>query len=278
MRRNGSRWFVALALILAPGAAFAQFEGLRFVDVPPVGSWAEYQLTRRNESTRVVMSQKVALLSRVPVEGGEIYWFQIEMESDDFGSKRIPIISQIALDKDDAVSRKEYFRKTREMIVQVGDAPAFRIAKDFLNVGVNKNMITGGSKGAGSDVEYTFRDLEAETLKTKAGDFVCQHKKGLGKAEVVLSLTNPTPERFPVDAIYEIWYSDKVPFGVVKQVTKQTGTGVQGQNVSARIDTEETLELVAYGGGARSAVRGAVADYNPAAALQFRPAEPTPTP
>ena len=272
------RWLLAAVfLILAPGGAFAQFEGLRFTDLPAVGTWSEYQVTRRNESSRIVTSQRLSFLGRTTVADGEYYWFQLEMESDDFGPRRVPMISQIALSKADALTRKDYFRNVREMIVQVASAKPFRIAKDFIDVGVKRNMLTGGEKGAGSDVEYSYRELSPEKLKTKAGEFTCERKKGLGKAEIVLSLTNPVPERFPVDSISDLWISKDVPFGTVKQVTKQTGKGPQTESLTARIDTEETVELVAFGTGAKSAIHGPVVDYSPAASTQFRP-PPAPSP
>ena len=265
------RTFIIAALlsILTPGALLAQFEALRVVDLPAVGAWAEYLVTRRNESQRIVMSQRVSFLGRQLLEDGEHYWFQIEMESDDYGPKRVPIVTQIALRREDALSRRDYFRKIGEMLVQVrtGDAPIFRIGRASLAVGVDRNLLTGGERGAGTDVEYALRDLEPESVRTPAGEFLCEHRKGIGKAEVVLS-----PEdggRYPVDAILELWTSTSVPFGLVKQVAQQKGAGPQTEGLSLTIDTEETTELVACGAGAASALLGPIVDYDPALASRL---------
>jgi hypothetical protein len=269
MRRTWLWLALAAPFILAPRPAAAQLDALRFVEIPPVGSWAEYQVTRRNESLRTVTSQRVAFLSRETVGNQEYYWFQIEMQSDDFGPKRVDMVSQIALRREDAVSGVGLIGKVREMIVQVGSAPPVRIAREFMDVGIQKNLIASGEKGAGSDVEYAYRDLPAEKVKTRAGEFECAHKKGLGKAEVVLSLEDP--KRYPGDSILELWYRKDIPFGVVKSVTKLTGKGPQQQQLSQMIDTEETLELHAFGAGATSKIQGKIFDYDPSIATQFKP-------
>jgi hypothetical protein len=255
-------WLGLILAIVAPPPARAQFEALGLVAMPPVGAWAEYQVTRRNSSLRVVLRQRVALIARERVGDTEVYWFQIEMETDDFAAKRLPMVTQIALRAEDALKREDYFRKIQEMIVRVGGAEPFRLSRDLLAVGVQKNLLTGGQAGAGSDVRYTWRDLPAEPVKTAAGEFACRHKKGLGNAEVVLSYEEPT--RYPVDAVLELWYRDEVPFGLVKSVTKQSGTGPQNEGLQLVIDTEETVELVACGTGAVSAITGPIVEWDPA--------------
>src|SRR5687767_13998849 len=117
----------AFVTILAPTTAAAQLETLPHVELPAVGAWATYQLTRRNESQRIVTQQTVSLLARDTVAGEEFWWFQIEMESDDYGTERVPVVTQVALSREDALGRADYLRKARDMIVKVGTAPAYRI-------------------------------------------------------------------------------------------------------------------------------------------------------
>jgi hypothetical protein len=262
------RWrLVGLAVaasIVAPAGARAQFEALRLVDLPAIGAWAEYQVTRRNPSQRQVLRQRVAYIARQVVGGEEFDWFQIEMESDDYGQLRLPVVTQLALRRADAESRRDLYRKMRELVVQIraGDLPPFRLGRDLLDVGMERALLAGGSAGPGSDVEYAFRDLEPATVPSPLGDLACRHVAGSGKAEVVLS-----PEdgrRYPVDTELELWYTPEVPFGLVRQSLRTSGKGPQSETLSLTIDSEEVTELVACGTGAQSATRGPVLPWDPA--------------
>ena len=270
--KTASRLGIAIVVlsILAPVSALAQFETLEFVDLPAVGSWAEYRVTLGNTNQRTVTSQKVAFLSSQKSDEGWFYWFQLESESDDYGPKRVPVVIQFAVSKEAAHAHSNLFSNIRELIVQVGDAPAFRVARSFIELGMTKGLLGGGAGGAGSPVDYLFRDLDVSKVKTKAGEFECKAKKGIGKAWVVLSLESP--ERFEVDSISELWYSDEIPFGLVRQVVSQSGDGPSERDLAMVIDSEQTVELTAFGAGARSAVKGEVFEYDPSLARELQPA------
>ena len=260
----------ALFLILAPAATYAQFETLRFTEVPAVGSWAEYRLTSDTGGSKRIMPQVVSLVSRSQVGDQEYLWFQVETEIDGLGPKRQSLVYQFAVPVAAVEQPSDMFTKIHEMIVQIADRPAFRVARDFLNVGISKNLLVGGSGGAGTEVDYQYRDLDAEKVETPAGVIECTHKKGIGEGEVVLSYDDP--KRFGVDSIVDMWYSDQVPFGLVKRTVRTTGkeeAKIPGGDVT--LDNEETTELVAWGTGAKSAIQGQVFDYSPAIAEQLRP-------
>ena len=270
MKPCWSARLLALSLILAPTVASAQFEALRFVELPAVGAWARYESTLRNSSKRVVTFQKISLLARQSVGSEEYYWFQIEQESDDFAARRVPLVTQIALSREDALSRRDFFRKIQQMIVQIGASPAFRVGRGLVALGMQKGLVTGGEQGSGSAVDYAFRDLGSELVRTKAGELNCQHQKGVGKAEVVLNIEDKTHAK--VDAVLDLWYSPEIPFGIVKQVTTQSGAGPEIPNMSISLIGEETLELLDWGTGATSAITGPIQDYRPAQAQSFVPA------
>lgn len=258
------------AIVLMPSLAFAQFEALRFVDLPAVGSWAQYQVSSGARTKRTIVTRKISFLSRQQVEGAEYYWFQMETQSDDYGPNRVNLTMQFAVEKQDVMVGEDLFRKIREMIVQVGDATAVRIAHDFLRMGVDKGLISGGTGGAGSNIKFDFQDQSNEVLTVKAGPFNCAHKRGVGKGEVLLSLQEPA--RHAIDSVRDIWYATEVPFGLVRQRSEQSGKDVATGDVLAAVESVEEVELLAFGTGAKSAIRGQVQEYSPDVVRKAMPA------
>jgi len=255
MRANHRIALMLVACLCAPALASAQLDCIPFVGLPSVGAWAEYIVTNANSATRTVTSQTVSLLSTQTVDDQEYLWFQIETESDDFGSERRTVVTQMALSRADAEKGGDLMRNVRELIFQVEGMQGVRVASDFVDLLVKKGLIAGGTGGAGTSVVYDFRDHEPTSVATKAGEFEAQHKKGIGQAEIILNLNDP--KRQPVDSIQDLWFDADVPFGLIRQVTKISG----GEGKSG-VDSEHTVELVAFGTGAVSAIRGEVREYS----------------
>jgi hypothetical protein len=250
------RCFPVLALVIlsTPREARGQLEALMWSQVPPVGSTAEFEDFQQISSIKEVRTLRISNVREERAGGVDYVWLEIESEIYDarIAEDRVPVISRFAIAKDKLREGKDFLNAVGDLVLQVDGKPPFRIPQALKEEMLQKGYLSGGLRGSGSFVDWTFEDLGDDMIEVPAGIFLCCHFAGIGK--VKMSFPGGPEGTALIAAASELWVSDEVPFGLVKMILRLSGLGPGTSNVTNLVDSWETFTLLSYGRGARSKI------------------------
>jgi len=156
-----------------------------------IGQWAEYRVTAPGMEPGTL---RLALVGEEEVDGTNHLWYEMQM-----GSQMGPMVIQLL------VPGYPYDGgEVKRAFLQMGPAPAAELPPETLAM---MRQQAGGGNMSGGAIEDCERaeNVGDEEVSVPAGSFDSVHLR--------------TTE----DAVYDMWVSPKVPFGVIKFVSPDRG-------------------------------------------------------
>ncbi len=200
----------------------------------------------KGHQTVAVVRQKC--LGSEQRQGQTYYWLETEVDNYKLKkNKRKPngehmvfkvLVSEEAMNSDPAnvVNNLQGFGK--EIIMQSGDSPPMMMAEGGLLAGTLM-------KSMGIEVNYQFKEEGKETIDTAAGAFKARRVSGVGSTHTKILF-----KKMEIKSQSLMWFSDEVPFGIVKSDSTDTVNGKENRSQT---------RLLEYGkSGAVSAITGEV--------------------
>jgi len=223
--------FVVTSLLACLGttqAVAAKEPGLDLLAATPIGSWQireETNTSRKGKQTVSVV--KTSMLSEEMRDGERHYWMEVSMN--DFkvrkgkkGNKRKKTGKQTVMktlvpasvftaDPANAIANLRGVGK--EIIFQSGKSdPMIMRGAGELASGVMQSM--------GASIDFDFNIQGAEQVTVPAGTFDTQIMSGTGSTTV-----NAVFKQISVSSTTTSWYSEEIPFGIVKANGETTSNG-----------------------------------------------------
>ncbi len=220
---------------------------LKLLEATPVGSWSLREETTTDHRGRATVNViRTSMLSKEERNGQTYYW--VEMVNENFkvkGDKRKPVgermvvkslMSEQFLSGDPANAIQNLRGFGEELIVQNGNSQPMRIS------GAG-GFAEGLMKGMGAEINYNFSEQGNESVTVPAGSFDTKVLVGEGSTEMKVIF-----KKITVASKTTSYFSDKVPFGIVK---------ADGESVTnGKVSTHST-RLLEYGrSGAQSQMTG----------------------
>ncbi len=238
--------FTLSFLLLMPAVASAELN-IDILKSTPIGSWSVREDTTTDHRGRQsVIVMRTSMLGSEERGGKKHYW--IEMVADSFKLKknkrkkdgdRVIMKTLVSADmfQGDPANAVQNLRGVgEEMIVQNGDSQPMRMSGAG---GFAQGML----KGMGAEINFDYKSLGKADVSVPAGDFSTEKLQGSGSTTMKLMFKKMT-----ITSNATSFYSDKVPFGIVK---------VEGDStVNGKASTNQTV-LLEYGtSGATSLITG----------------------
>jgi len=233
-------------VLLMPSFASAELD-LNILKATPVGSWSVREETTTDHRGRQTVSvMRSSMLGSEERNGQKYYW--IEMVADSFKLKKgkrkkngdrvimKTLISEEVFSGDPANAVQNLRGIGEEMIVQNGNSQPMRMSGAG---GFAKGML----KGMGTEINFDFKSLGNADVSVPAGNFSTQKMQGTGSTSMKMMF-----KKITVTSDATSYYSEKVPFGIVK---------VEGEStINGKPSTNQVL-LLEYGtSGATSQITG----------------------
>ncbi|MFK8018649.1 MAG: hypothetical protein AB8B86_02680 [Pseudomonadales bacterium] len=237
--RSGLRSLVVGALslvLLLPGIASAA-PSLNLLKATPIGSWSlREEITTDHKGRQTVSVMRSSMLSKEERNGKTYYWIEMVMDSfkvkkgkrkpaDDRAVIKI-LVAEDMFTGDPANAMRNLRGVGEEMIVQSGKNKPMRMS------GAG-GFAQGMMKGMGTEVTYDFEDQGSEKVTVQAGSFDTRKLQGSGSVSMKVLF-----KKINVTSNTTSYYSENVPFGIVKVNGDSTINGKVSQNTS---------ELLEYG-------------------------------
>ncbi|MGH7558035.1 MAG: hypothetical protein ACREMD_09750 [Gemmatimonadota bacterium] len=182
--RTRHRLGLALLLAASPAAIQAQEVCGGYIQAPPVGDWAEYQISEDGEPE---LRLRFALVGSEQRDGREMKWFEMAITPD--GEEQPTIMKLLVPDYPFGPDGLE------EIIMKAGDSPAMKMGGPML-----ATMRKSIDENPGfSIVEQckTMQDAGGGSVTVAAGTFETRHYRN-------------------ADSGTDVWLSKDVPFGMVR--------------------------------------------------------------
>ena len=242
---------LTLTTLLLPQFAWS-FDMSKTLDV---GSWQEREEITYNAKGKKtnIATIWVGIVDKEDIAGVPHVWMEMRTQTyrENRKGERKPkgeqaimktsIETSALTDFDDPFNNMRKFAK--DTIIKNGNAKPMRMRAG----GVMADMIL---KAFGASVDFTLEPSgKTESINTPAGDFHADQYLGTGSVEMQVLI-----RRVRVDSEIDMWLSEDVPMGVVKQHI----TNTQGKKVT-RIETQ----LLAHGTDATSLIDNAEAQDMP---------------
>lgn len=229
--------FATLNLVITP--AMAKGPSLDLLAATPIGSWQireDYNTSPRGKRTVSVV--KTSMLGEETRNGERYYW--VEMVQNEFklrkskkGEKRKPTGDQIVtktllpastFTADPANAIANLSGVGEEMIIQTGNSDpiimrgAGALASSFM-------------QGSGGNISFDFAEQGTEQVAVTAGTFDTTIMSGTGSVTV-----DAVFKQITVTSKTTGWYSEQIPFGIVKSTGETTTNGKTTTNESQLIE------------------------------------------
>lgn len=233
-------------LMLMPAVASAELN-IDILKSTPIGSWSVREdITTNHKGRQTVMVMRTSMLGKEERNGKTYYW--IEMVADSFKVKKdkrkkdgdqVVLKTLIAADvfQGDPANAVQNLRGIgEEMIMQSGNSQPMRMSGAG---GFAQGML----KGMGAEISYDFNSAGSEEVTVPAGEFSTEKLQGTGSTTMKVLFKKMT-----IVSSATSYYSDKVPFGIVK---------VQGEStINGKASTNEAVLLEYGNSGATSLITG----------------------
>lgn len=239
---------VMSAFVLALFSTQAFAIDFRLLEATPIGSWQEREeMTTDHKGRKTAAVMRSSLLGTEQRNGKPYYWIEMVVESYKINKKgkrkkdgdRVIIktlVAKSALEGDPANLLTNLKGFGEEMIMQSGKEKPMRMTG-------SGGMMAGLMKAAGTEVNYSFKEMGNETVTVPAGQFSTVKIEGSGSTE-----TKVIFKKIKIDSTSTAWMSADVPFGFVKSDGTSTMNGKKSTHQS---------ELLAFGmSGAESQITG----------------------
>jgi hypothetical protein len=216
----------------------AQSVSFNLLDATPIGSWQLRQdPTTDKKGRKSIMETRSSLLSKESRDGETHYW--VEMVIDNYkvkknGSRKKEgeqvvvktLISETLMNGDPANVMTNMRGFGAELIIQSGD-------QDPMRMSGSGGMFGAVMKAMGTEVNYDFNELGDESVTVPAGSFDARKIQGRGVTESKIVF-----KKIRVESESTVWWSAKVPFGIVKS---------EGHSITNKKKSVHSSELMEYG-------------------------------
>ena len=175
---------LVLLLAASPAAAHAQDACGGYMHAPPVGDWAEYQISKEGEDD---MGLRFAIVGTEQREGQEMQWFEMTITPEDDDD---PVIMKLLVPtwpfEPDMLE---------EIIMKAGDNPAMNMGGPMMST-ILKTI--GDNPGLSVAEECRkMQEVGEESITVAAGTLQTHHYRN-------------------AESGAEAWLSSEVPFGIVR--------------------------------------------------------------
>ncbi len=220
-----------------------------FNDSTPEGSWATREITTTDHKGRqTVMIIKQKNLGSEQRQGQAYYWLETEMDNYKLkkGKRKRDgehmvmkmLVSEEAMNSDPANVVNNLQGFGQEIIMQSGESQPMMIS--------GGGMMAGAAMQAmGIEMNYEFTEEGTETIETATGKFEARRIAGKGSTS-----TKVLFKKIVVESQSLMWFSAKVPFGIVK--------GENTDLINGKEQHSKTLLLDHAMSGAVTAITGEV--------------------
>ena len=234
---------VRSSIILICGTLFCMVAtaaevGFDILGATPVGSWQLRQDTTVDGRGRTtILEIRSSLLAKEDRNGEPHLW--LEMVIDSFkvkknGSRKKDgeqvvvktLVPEKLMSGDPANVLTNMRGFGTELIMQSGDQDPMRLSG-------SGGMFDTMMKAMGTEVNYNFKQLGDESVKVNAGSFETRKIQGNGVTESKVVF-----KKIRVESDTTVWWSDKVPFGIVKS---------EGYSITNKKKSQHNSELLEYG-------------------------------
>jgi hypothetical protein len=179
------RFGLALLLAASPAALHAQDPCGGHMHAPPVGGWAEYQISKEGEAE---MGLRFAIVGEEERDGHAMKWFEMTITPKDEDDD--PVIMKLLV--------PDYPfepRSLEEIIMKTGDEPAMNMGGPMMSAILG---MIGDNPGLSVAEECSkMQEVGEESVTVAIGTLQARHYRN-------------------ADSGAEAWLSSEVPFGMVK--------------------------------------------------------------
>jgi hypothetical protein len=205
--RTPNRLGLALLLAASPAAVHAQDPCGGYMHAPPVGDWAEYQISKEGESE---MALRFSIVGTEQREGREMHWFEMTITPDEDD----PVIMKLLV--------PGYpFEPSglEEIIMKAGDNPAMNMGGPMMSTILNT---LGDNPGLSLAEECkNMQEVGEESITVVAGTLSTRHYQN-------------------TESGAEAWLSNDVPFGIVRSTDGEYTSELVGHGEGAETAITET--------------------------------------
>jgi hypothetical protein len=239
MRKRTLKNFLAFMLLaMAATPASSQVLQYDFLDATPMGSWQLREDTTTDHKGRQTVSvTRTSMVGEESRDGEKHYWVEMAMNTfkvkkdkrkpsgDTIIFKSLVPESAFKGDPANAVNNLRAFGK--EMIMQTGDDNPIRLTGAG---GMAESMM----QAMGTEISYAYDFVGDEDVTVKAGSFPARKIQGTGAVEMKVVF-----KKISVTSSNTAWFSDRVPFGIVKS---------EGESIANGKKSTHSSELLEFGG------------------------------
>lgn len=174
---------LALVLAVSPAALHAQDACGGYMHAPPVGDWAEYQISKEGEEE---MGLRFAIVGTEQRGGQEMQWFEMTITPEDDDPVIMKLLVPTYPFEPDGLE---------EIIMKAGDNPAMNMGGPMMSTILNA---LGDNPGLSIAEECRkMQEVGEESITVAAGTLQTRHYRN-------------------ADSGAEVWLSNEVPFGAVR--------------------------------------------------------------
>ncbi len=241
--------FAALLLsvcMLHPAPGWADFDMAATLDV---GGWQEREEITTNNKGKVTAINVIwsGIVDREVIDGVPHVWMEMRTQGykenrkgerkkrGDLSIMKMAIPESALVKFDDPFNNMRMF--ANDTVIQTGKEKPMRLRGG----GMMADMML---KSFGANIDFKLQPAGTTAdVETAAGSFDTYHYTGSGSVDMKVLI-----RKIHIDSEIEMWLSEAVPMGVVKQNI----TNTQGKKV-----TQVAVSLLAYGDGATSMINDA---------------------
>lgn len=230
--------FALVSLSVSVSTAQANELNFNLLEATPLGSWQiNEQITTNRKGKQSGSRVKMSLVGKEERNGETHYW--LEMAAQEFkiskkgkrknkGKRSVikSLVPESLMTTDPANVMSSLSKFGTEVIIQNGNEDPMRIPD-------TGNMMATMMQFASVDIKYDFDPRGQETVNVAAGEFLAEKVFGTGSAEIKVFI-----KTMKVESERMSWYSQKIPFGIIKAEGSSTTNGKVSQ---------ETSELIEFG-------------------------------
>lgn len=232
---------VLVVLIAFSSIGHSKEGGVDFVSASPVGSWQlREQITTNHKGKRSGNTIRTSMVGKEQRDGETHYWVEVAMQNFKISKKgkrknkgkRVVMKSlmpesQFTADPENVLSNLRNFAV--ETIIQTGKEEPMRIPD-------TGGMLASAMQLSNVDIKFDFEPLGKETIRVQAGEFEANKSRGQGSTVV-----NAIIKKIRIKSDMINWYSNSVPFGLIKMEGTTTNNGKISNEVT------ELLEFASSG-------------------------------
>jgi hypothetical protein len=199
---------LVILLAASPAAVQAQEACGGYMHAPPVGDWAEYQISKEGEPE---MGLRFAIVGTEQRDGREMQWFEMAITPEDEDNSTIMklLVPGYPFEPDGL----------EEIIMKAGDSPAMNMGGPMMST-ILKSI--GDNPGLSVAEECKkMQDVGEESVTVPAGTVQARHYQN-------------------AESGAEVWLSNEVPFGMVRSTDGEYTSELVAHGEGAQTAITET--------------------------------------